>query len=321
MTVAACLLLYGFAVAVLAPRLLLRVSHGSAAPHVALAAWLTSIASTVLAWAVALVILILDLVTHQVRTVPHRFMDTCLVHLHDAVVGDYGAPIQVGLLLLAGFSALAATTVAVRLGSSLLRSRRITLEHGRMARLAGRHHSGLDAVILEVDEPAAYCVAGKPHTVVVSRGVLDALGDEHVAAVLSHERAHLTGRHHLLLAVTRGLTAVMPRIDLFAVGAVEIARLLEMIADDAAARIHGRATVFQALLALSGLSTGPAGAPRGAEEGLATRLQRLSEPSASIVRTRARLALTAGAAAAILVPLASVVTAVIALAICSPLEN
>ncbi|WP_327145726.1 M56 family metallopeptidase [Nocardia sp. NBC_01327] len=318
MTVAACLLLYGFAVAVLAPRLLLRVSHGSAAPHVALSAWLTSIASTVLAWAVALVILILDLVTHQVRTVPHRFMDTCLVHLHDAVVGDYGSPIQIGLLLLAGFSALAATTVAVRLGRSLLRSRRTTLEHGRMARLAGRHHSGLDAVILEVDEPAAYCVAGKPHTVVVSRGVLDALGDEHVAAVLSHERAHLTGRHHLLLALTRGLTAVMPRIDLFAAGAVEIARLLEMIADDAAARIHGRATVFQALLALSGLS---AGAHRMAEEGLATRLRRLSEPSAPIVRTRARLALTAGAAAAVLVPLASVVTAIIAITICSPLEN
>ncbi|MFB7716395.1 MULTISPECIES: M56 family metallopeptidase [unclassified Nocardia] len=318
MSVAACLALYGFAVAVLAPRLLRLVEHGGATPRVALAAWLSAMASTVLAWTVALAILILDLATHRVSSAPHRFMDSCLVHLHDAVLGDYGLPVQTGLLLLSGFAALAAGLVAARLVRTLLKARRTTHEHARMARLAGRHHAGLDAVILEVDQPAAYCVAGKPHTVVVSRGVLSALEDDHLEAVLTHERAHLEGRHHLVLALTRGLATVMPRIELFTHGAAEVARLLEMIADDAAARIHGRGTVLQALLTLSGIADGPAGALGVAEVGLAVRVERLAEPAAPAQRTRARVTLTAAAGAAVLIPLAAVGVGVIGLVICPP---
>ncbi|MRH87445.1 M48 family metalloprotease [Nocardia sp. SYP-A9097] len=247
-------------------------------------------------------------------------MDSCLLHLHDAAVGRYGMPVQAGLLSLSGVSALAAGLVAGRLAHTLLRSRRTTHEHARMARLAGRHHAGLDAVILEVDQPAAYCVAGKPHTVVVSRGALSLLTDHHLDAVLSHERAHLEGRHHLLLALTRGLATVMPRIDLFTVGAAEVARLLEMIADDAAARIHGRGTVLQALLTLAGISEGPAGTLGAAEVGLASRVERLAAPAAPALRTRTRLALTAAATAAALIPLASVVAAAIGLVVCAPMD-
>ncbi|WP_330179944.1 M56 family metallopeptidase [Nocardia sp. NBC_01503] len=320
MSISACLALYGFAVAVLAPRLLRRVGHEGATPRVALAAWLASMASTVLAWAVALIILILDLATHRVSTVPQRFMDSCLLHLHDAAIGRYGMPVQAGLLMLSGLSALAAGFVAARLVQTLLRARRTTHEHAQMARLAGRHHARLDAVILDVDQPAAYCVAGKPHTVVISRGVIRALTDDHLEAVLSHERAHLAGRHHLVLALTRGLATVMPRIDLFTVGAAEVARLLEMIADDAAARIHGRGTVLQALLTLSGIAQGPVGALGAAEVGLAARVERLSAPAAPALRLRARLALITAAASAALIPLASVVAAAIGLVVCTPIE-
>lgn len=319
MSVAACLLLYGFAVAVLAPRLLRRAGQDGAAPRVALAAWLASMGSTVLAWTVAIAVLMLDIATHQISTVPQRLMDTCLVHLHDAVVGDYGLPIQTGLLLLAAFSTLAAVVLATRLGAALLRARRTTFEHAAMARLAGRHHPELDAVVLELDEPAAYCVAGKPHTVVVSRGVLTALADEHLEAVLSHERAHLTGRHHLILALTRGLATIMPRITLFTLGAAEVARLLEMIADDAAARIHGRGTVLEALLTLSGISTGPVGALGVAEVGLASRVQRLTTPADPAIRLRARLQLAGAAAAATLIPLTAFLTAAVGIAICEPM--
>jgi Zn-dependent protease with chaperone function len=63
--------------------------------------------------------------------------------------------------------------------------------------------------------------------------------------VLAHERAHLVGRHHLLIAPTRGLATVLPRIDLFALGAIEMGRLVEMRADNAAARAHGRDTVLR----------------------------------------------------------------------------
>lgn len=320
MTVAACLLLYGFAVAVLAPRLLCRAGHGGATPRVALAAWLAALGSTVLAWVVALFMLVLDLATHRLTTVPQRFLDTCMVHLHDAALGAYGTPVQAGLLGLAGVSTLAAGVLAARVSNSLLRARRLTFEHARMARLAGRHHPELDAVVLPVDEPAAYCVAGKPHTVVVSRGVLSALDDRHLDAVLSHERAHLAGRHHLILALTRGLSTAMPRISLFVLGEHEVARLLEMIADDVSARIHGRGTVLQALLTLSGIATGPAGALGAAEVGLASRVERLAAPAAAATRFRERLALAAAAGTATLVPMAAVLTAIVGLTICDPIN-
>ncbi|WP_067545072.1 M56 family metallopeptidase [Nocardia crassostreae] len=320
MSVAACLLFYGFAVAVLAPRLLRRVGQAGAAPRVALIAWLASMASTVLAWSAALVMLVVDLVSHGVSSAPKRILDTCLTHLHDATVGRYGTPVQVALLLLAGAVSLAAGVLAVRLATSLLRARRTTFEHAQLTRMAGRHHPDLDAVVLEVDEPAAYCVAGKPHTVVVSRAVLTALPDDHLDAVLSHERAHLSGRHHLLLAATRGLATVLPGLTLFTIGAREVARLLEMLADDAAARIHGRGTVLRALLTLSGMKAGPAGALGAAEVALATRVQRLSAPTAPASRTRARLTLTAAAATATLAPLASLLVAV-GIALCTPIPG
>ncbi|WP_067691685.1 M56 family metallopeptidase [Nocardia jejuensis] len=322
MSVAACLALYGFAVAVLAPKLLRSVNHAGAVPHVALAAWLGAIASTVLAWAIALAVLIIDIVTHPFSITPRHFVDSCLLHLHDALIGRYGLPVQTGLLLLGGFAGLAATICATRLGTTLFRARRNTLEHGRLARMAGRHHPDLDAVVLEVDEPAAYCVAGKPHTVVVSRGVLAVLDEDQLDAVLAHERAHLAGRHHLLLALTRSFAAVMPRISLFTIGAREVARLLEMIADDAAARIHGRPVVLGALRTLAGIATGPTGSLGAAEVGIESRVRRLEGPTApAALRAKTRLAFVAMTAMATLVPLAAVLTAAIGIAVCAPIPG
>ncbi|MBL1076580.1 M56 family metallopeptidase [Nocardia sp. 2] len=318
MSVAVCLLLYGFAVAVLAPRMLVRIGYQGAAPRLALVSWMTAIASTVAGWLVAVVLLLVDLITHRWSDTPQRFLDTCVTHFHDAAVGRYGAPAQIGLLLLSGLTTAAAVVLITRIGSSLLQARRTTFEHARMARLAGRHHRGLDAVVLDVDEPAAYCVAGKPDTVVVSRSVLDALDERHLAAVLAHERAHLSGRHHLILAVTRALATALPRVTLFTLGAREVALLLEMVADDSAARIHGRDTVVAALLALGGITTDPTTGPVGtlgaAQVGLTARIERLTAPATTAARTRVQAAL---AAAATLVPLSSVAAAAAGIALCA----
>ncbi|MGW3543011.1 M56 family metallopeptidase [Nocardia niigatensis] len=312
MSIAICLLLYGFTVTVLAPRLLRRLSTEGAAPRIAVAAWLAAMASTVLAWTVTLAIIIIDLVTHRISLFPARFMDSCLLHMHDAAVGYYGGHVQTGLFALSGFATVAVLVLAVRLGTTLLRSRRNTLEHARMARLAGRHHPELDAVVLEVDHPAAYCVAGKPHTIVVSRGVLAALEDHHLDAVLSHERAHLDGRHHLLLTLTSALATVLPRVELFTLGASEVARLLEMLADDVAARIHGRANVLQALLTLSSLPTPPA----TAEAALLPRVRRLSMPE-NPPRLHTRVAAAAITLTAVFIPVAAIVTAAIGVQVCA----
>src|SRR5260370_1178978 len=100
--------------------------------------------------------------------------------------------------------------------------------HARMARLVGRRVLGRDAVVLDAPERVAYCVAGRPHTIVVTSAALAALDERHLDAVLAHERAHLVGRHHLLLALTRSLAAILPTVALFRTGAAEVARLLEM---------------------------------------------------------------------------------------------
>jgi Zn-dependent protease with chaperone function len=46
-------------------------------------------------------------------------------------------------------------------------------------------------------------------------GALAVLDSGQLTAVLRHERAHLAGRHHLLLAITRSLAAIVPGVPLF----------------------------------------------------------------------------------------------------------
>jgi Zn-dependent protease with chaperone function len=85
---------------------------------------------------------------------------------------------------------------------------------------------------------------------VLSSGALAVLDPDQLAAVLAHERAHLAGRHHLLISLTRALLASFPAVPLFTQGPGELARLAEMCADDVAARHAGRGTLVAALLAM-----------------------------------------------------------------------
>ncbi len=137
-----------------------------------------------------------------------------------------------------------------RVGRALGRSRRYTHRHADVARLVGDVDQALGAVIVDAPDPVVYAVAGRPATIVVSRAALDVLDGPQLRAVLTHERAHLAGRHHLLLAVTQALATAMPRIRLFTTGSTELGRLVEMCADDAAVRGHGNRVVVGALLAL-----------------------------------------------------------------------
>jgi beta-lactamase regulating signal transducer with metallopeptidase domain len=166
--------------------------------------------------------------------------------------------------------------------------------------------------------PYADSAAGRPHTIVVTRGALEALDRPHLDAVLAHERAHLRGRHHLLLAATRGLAGALPRVGLFTAGAAEIARLLEMCADERAARSHDRHLLLGALLALSGAATLPAGALGATGAGLLDRAERLAGPPLRGQRARARLLLSVALA---LLPTGPMITALLAandVAVCYP---
>jgi Zn-dependent protease with chaperone function len=120
----------------------------------------------------------------------------------------------------------------------------------------------VETVVLDAAEPAAYCVAGRPRAIVITRGALASLDDQQLAAVLAHERAHMTGHHAQLVAVLRGLAATFPSVGLFGEAAQQVSRLLEMCADDTAARQHGPAPLLAGLLTLARAHNGTRGRTR-----------------------------------------------------------
>ncbi|WP_406229986.1 M56 family metallopeptidase [Nocardia sp. NBC_01009] len=318
MSEAVCLILSSFAVAVLAPRPLARLTHRGIAPQFELVAWLSAIGSVIVSWTVVPVIVIAYVIVDLAE--PGRpVLDSCYTQLHDAATGHYGVLVQGGFVALTGFAMCAGVVLLVRVGRWFLLARSTTHEHARMVRIAGRHDAGLDAIVLEVAQPAAYSVAGKPRTVVVTRGAIAALDQHQLRAVLEHERAHLAGRHHLWLALTRGLAANLSRIELFTLGATEVARLLEMCADDAAARVHGRPAVLRALLTLSGIPEAASAVLGMYGVDLPARVERLIPPIEPRPGLRAHLALGVVVALVIIGPLASATLAAIGIAVSAPL--
>ncbi len=97
-------------------------------------------------------------------------------------------------------------------------------------------------------EPAAYTLPGAG--VVLSRGTVDALDGPQLAAVLAHEKAHLAGRHHLVLAVLGSLRTIFGWVPLLRCARGAVAAYAEMAADDAALRSHGTRALAGALLTL-----------------------------------------------------------------------
>jgi Zn-dependent protease with chaperone function len=116
-------------------------------------------------------------------------------------------------------------------------------------------------VLVEHCEPVAYCVAGRNPTIVLSTGAVDALDPAQLKAVLAHERAHLTGHHHRLLGLARIGRLVLPFLPLMRDADEQVTRLVEMHADDAAARAHDPRSLATALVVLA-TSASPARALR-----------------------------------------------------------
>jgi Zn-dependent protease with chaperone function len=207
------------------------------------------------------------------------------------------AAYELGLAVTAFLGGLVMIGLTWRYGRSLRRASSRTRAHAEAARITGRRAEGTDApFVLDASVPAAYCVPGQPPTIVITTGALDVLGPQQLASVLAHERAHLAGRHHLLLTVTRCLAAIAPVVPLFARGSAEVARLAEMRADDVAARRGGRRVLLTALLAMSaGVSAGPAPAAWLPVTGgvVADRVRRLAEPPDAARSARYGLALAA----------------------------
>jgi Zn-dependent protease with chaperone function len=291
MNVALCLLLYSFAVAMVSPWMLLRLTRAGCVPRLGVVAWLVAMVSVVASWVIAAAFLVASLMRY--RDQPGRLATACLATLRRLFDGGSGPVVQAGLLTLAAAGASALAILGWRLGRSLWRTRAQSHGHAERARVIGRRIDGVDAVVVDAPERAAYCVAGRPNAIVVTSAALDALTNHHLQAVLAHERAHLAGRHHYVLAFARALATAIPWLPLFSKGAREIARLLEISADDAAARSHGSQTLLDALLALSTGAPMPHGAVGAAGADVLARAEHLAAPLAARNQWTAGLLLTA----------------------------
>jgi Zn-dependent protease with chaperone function len=132
-----------------------------------------------------------------------------------------------------------------------------------------------DLRVLEVAEPLAYCLPGVRSRVVVSEGTLEQLTNDEVAAILTHERAHLRARHDLVLEAFTAVHAAFPRLvrSSNALGAVQL--LVELLADDAAVRAAGRTPLARALVACAS-GRAPSGALAAGGPSTVVRVRRLS---------------------------------------------
>jgi Zn-dependent protease with chaperone function len=128
-------------------------------------------------------------------------------------------------LLLTG----AAVAVAVVIRA---RARALAESYRRAASMA----QGGRVVVVPGRSIEAYALPGSPGRIVVSGRLLDVLDDRGRAALLAHEHAHLTGRHHLFTTVARLAAAANPLL-LPVVRAVEYT--VERWADERAATITG----------------------------------------------------------------------------------
>ncbi len=157
---------------------------------------------------------------------------------------------------------------------------------------------GRDLRVLEVAQPLAYCLPGVRSRVVVSEGTLDSLTDTEVGAILSHERAHLRARHDLVLEAFTAAHAAFPRFVRSANALDAVQLLVELLADDAAVRVAGRAPLARALVTCASGRT-PLGALAAGGTHTLLRVRRLSGSGNSLMwSTAAYLA----AAAVLVVP-------------------
>ncbi|MCE3551021.1 M56 family metallopeptidase [Pseudonocardia sp. RS11V-5] len=272
--VLACVLIIGaLLTCLLAPRGLRELERTSASPAGLLYVWWSVVAGVGLSAVVALAaVLVPD--RDDGSTPAHRIVNGCWtalastrLHLH-VVVGAVIATVLVVCLL--------------RVVRRVRRSRRAARDKAEttmwMLEPAGDWDHGV--LWLEHREPLVFTIGGRTNAIVATTGLRERLSAAETDAVLAHERAHLSGRHHLQVLLAETLGAAFPKLPLFRQAPLAVRRLIELAADEKAARSVGADVVRQALVRVAargriGLPPAALGATAAATE---LRLARLGRP-------------------------------------------
>jgi beta-lactamase regulating signal transducer with metallopeptidase domain len=162
--------------------------------------------------------------------------------LHDLDGIDVPTSIASGLLLAAAAVAVVRTTVRY------LRWTR------RLSRQLDTHTRDSGVVILPGNEPLAFTTPGRGGRIAISSGMLTALTPRERCALLAHEQAHLTSRHHRFLIALTLSTTLNPLLRPLS-SATRFT--LERWADETAAHQIGDRTVVAHAVAKAALAAHP----------------------------------------------------------------
>ena len=182
-----------------------------------------------------------------------------------------GAPVGIA-------AAVAALVIALLAGRAALgvrrrhRMARVAQEIGWQSRLGGHR-----LVVLPSEELVAFSTAGRPGQVVMTHGLITALSDDELAAVLRHEVAHVQHRHQRYLLLARVVERSLGLLPMVRRGVTALRCAVERWADEAAAgpRSSNRASVHAALLRVAELAAMPDIAAFTTPETVAERLEAL----------------------------------------------
>jgi len=275
MTVAVALLVGSAIVAVVAPWFLHQLAAAGFDPIVVIVGWLVAMAGALGTAAAALIVM----------TLPHQTHGHPLGDLVHSAWWEFtrDAP---ELLAYQGMRWLAGVGIA---GSALWLGFVAMRERGRRSRRVRQQLAVLNIVgsrsacpgqgpatlWLQSDRPLAFSVAGRPGLVVLTEGLRRQLPPDGVEAVLAHERAHLRGRHHLLIATVQTLRRAFGFLPLFRSAPAALREQLELAADLSALADCGAAAVHNALMTVTGAGT-PELALAMARDALDVRLRQLA---------------------------------------------
>ncbi len=309
MTVGAVLVAYAALVGTLGSRMLGRARWTARAPLLGIVTYLTAGWSVVAALGLAG----LTLAVHATALgggLSH-LIGACVLRLRATYATPGGATVAgLGLTLAGAVAARTAVTAITHLRAVGRQASR----HAQTARLVGHREPALGAVLVEHHEPVAYCVAGRYPTVILTTGALQALDPDQLDAVLAHERAHLAGHHHRLLAMARIGRHVLPFMPLMQEADAQVARLVELHADDAATRGRDPGPLATALVVLA-TAASPSPTLAAAATDTVQRIHRLLGPAEPLGRARRQLLRATAAAIALAPALLALAPAVLALAL------
>lgn len=286
MTAPAALAVFALLVNSLGSRWLRSARWVDRAPALGIAVWQALTASVLLSAGLAGLALALPLLPGTSSLA--SLLEACSSALRNQYQTPGGVGLSIaGVVLAVGIVGRVAYCTAVAI-HTIGRAR---MTQNQNLALSARRDTTWNISVVEHPTPAVYCIPGRTAGVVVTTGARATLDDDQLRAVIAHERAHLRGRHDLVLAFAGALHRAIPRLACVRIGHSELARLVEMRADDIALRTNDRITLAHALVNLSQGHT-PTGA-LGAGGAALARLQRLTEPPRPVGRIVYLLAATA----------------------------